>query len=106
MAYVRNAYGLSSSFQRFQTKMVSDTIIHLRAVTAIKLDDVALHSKLPSTYVAEPDKPYVRIGRFVDHLRFSIAQRAMLLFSRIGLNSSFEADAKTAIDMIVEGYIQ
>lgn len=81
-------------------------IVHLRAVTTIKLDDVALHSKLPSTYVAEPDRPYVRIGSFVDHLRFSIAQRAMLLFSRIGLTSSFEADAKTAIDMIVEDYIQ
>jgi len=44
----------------------------------------------------------IRIGRFADYLRYSIAQQFGILFSRIGLRSSYEDECKASADLTVE----
>lgn len=45
---------------------------------------------------------YARIGHLPDRVRFSIVQRAVYIFSRIGFETAYESEERTALDILVD----
>ena len=73
------------------------------------LESVASNRIFRSEYlwkVSDQDQTgYVRIGRFSDQLRYAIAQRALYVFSRIGLDRKFEVDVEQAVALLASTFI-
>ncbi|MDM5151554.1 hypothetical protein [Aeromonas salmonicida] len=72
-------------------------IILLRNISTLRHHD--LYKNEIDARVNGNENGYYRIGRFSDALRFSISQKVVFLFSRIGMESDFEQSCVTAIDL-------
>ncbi|SFP20367.1 hypothetical protein SAMN04488056_1303 [Cohaesibacter marisflavi] len=80
-------------------------IIHLREIKSIDCSQV-FASAYNAKKIGATFPRLIRIGRFSDYLRFSIAQNAALLFSRIGMEENFEVDRKIMVDLASESAVK
>lgn len=79
-------------------------VIFLRDVRAVRAADV-FRSTLDARLANASGPHFVRYARFSDALRFAIAQRLALLWSRIGLNEQYEDDVDAAIELVADGIV-
>lgn len=75
-------------------------VILLRAVQSLRQSDVYLNRT--SARLAGRAGSYYRIGRFQDALRYSVVQRMVHLFSRIGLSQEYEGESSAAAITVVD----
>lgn len=76
-------------------------VIDLRRPVMMNTDSVFAHETDAKVLDAN-ENSYVRTGRFVDYIRFSVSQSFASLFARIGMISAFETERDLAFDDIVE----
>jgi len=73
-------------------------IVLLRDVSSISMDHIVRserHAKLANKL----DAPH-RVGRLSDRLRFAISQKLAFLFSRIGLDTTFESACEETAEIL------
>ena len=93
--------GLSDSYCFIPTLPSEDSIGYVVSLREIRSIDC---NRAHYNYIEAWDSEYdgsgmVRIGRFADYLRFSIAQNAARLFSSIGMEVAFEENREAAIEL-------
>lgn len=75
-------------------------VVKLREIFSVDEGRVFRDSLMISNMRDEEN--FVRIGRFVDGLKYAIVQRMALLFSRIGLDEHFESEISTGYEIVSE----
>lgn len=74
-------------------------VILLRDISAVPVKS-CYGNFLEMKVSGRSETPYVRIGRFCERIKFSIIQKSVLLFSRIGLPDLYENEVEEAISAI------
>lgn len=73
-------------------------VVLMREVLTIPAQEF-LRSKYQAR-ISDRKAGYMRIGRLTDRVRFAVAQRLAFVFSRIGMEESYEDNCRTLADLV------